>query len=47
LRSARRRGARDGELLNTLAELHELGLLVADGDSTNESIHIVASMGVN
>lgn len=46
LRSARRRGAGDGELLNILAELHELGLLVADGDSTNESIHIVASMGV-
>ena len=47
LRSARRRGARNGELLNIMAELHELGLLVADGDNTNESIHIVASMGVN
>lgn len=47
LRSARRRGARDGELLNIMAELHELGLLVADGNNTNESIHIVASMGVN
>ncbi|WP_211215543.1 helicase-related protein [Corynebacterium maris] len=47
LRRARRRHVSEDDLIDLIADLHASGQLVTSTDRSTESIHIVASMGVN